>query len=111
MVSPAAAKIDGSDSVGVTFVTQGNAASTANVIIKLARAPDGTNYETTPSTFLTFTNVLNGTTAVINYFAIPQTNLVGAASLKLVSVQNADSTVSATNCSVIISTKNAKVGK
>lgn len=99
-------KVDRSGSAGVWVKFQGNASGTGNVVTAWARSADGRSYETSPPTSMKFTNALNGTTAVVGFHPIAADLLRGVHSLKLVSVQNADSTASGTNVVIGIGKKN-----
>lgn len=92
-------KVDNHNEVGVMVKFEGTQAGTGAITLTFARSPDNTNWETTPR--FTWATALNGTTPVVAYTNL--TALVGAAGyLKIVSVQNADASASATNFSVTV---------
>lgn len=87
---------------GLSVRFQGAASSTSDIVVKLARSADGTNFETSPPSTLSFTNALNGTNVVIGYFQIPRDVVGSVRTLKLLSVQNASGSVNATNATISI---------
>ena len=99
-------KIEDQEVVAIQMEFQGSQAGTGLITCTMARSKDGITFETTPR--FTAIAALNGNTAVVAF-----TNLTaltgGAHSLRLVSVQNADASASATNCTISIVKKRVSV--
>lgn len=97
--------VDNHDKVSAVLAFQGNASGTGNITLKLGRSADGTTYET-----VGFTNYVaaNGTTAVVAWFDIPETTLGSAKYLKVLSIANADASLTGTNASLKIVLKKVR---
>jgi hypothetical protein len=93
----ASVKVDKQLGVALVLRFQGTGTGTGDVVAKLARSADGTNFETTPPATLSFTNALNNATAVVGYHEISPDLIRSVHSLKLVSLANADDAEGITN--------------
>lgn len=98
-VSRVSLDVSKQNSTGLQITQWAASATTTNLVYTFARSVDGQSYETTPS--ITLTYALNGTN-ILTYV----TNLtsLGGGYLKLVSIQNTDASVVATN-SMVYATK------
>jgi hypothetical protein len=106
-----AVKLDKTDMVGVMVRIQGNNAavvtgSSSNVVFTFSRSGNGTTYETTGG--LTVTNTFNADSAVNTWTPWTKDQIGAAGYIKLVSIYNPHSAVSATNVQVIIVKKSIK---
>ena len=102
----AVVKIDKEDNCAVVVQMQGDAAGTGAVTVTFKRSYDGTTFETTPKFTAIF--ALNGNTAVVGYTNLSSSVLGAAGYLAIASVQNADGSCNATNCSVLLLKKTVK---
>jgi hypothetical protein len=98
-------KVDDNEIVSLQINASGDAAGTGNLVLILARSKDGVTFETTPRQTVSF--ALAGATTIVGYTNL---TLVGAShSLRLISVQNADASASATNVTVAVVKKRVSV--
>lgn len=93
-------KIDQQTQAALVINMQGDGSATDNVVVTLSRGADGTTFETTPPTTLKFTNALANTSKVVGWHQIPKEVIGSAYALRIVSVVNAATSVSATNVTI-----------
>jgi len=99
-------KIAQQDNVAVCVAFQGTGSDTSDITYTFARSVDDSNWETVPK--FTWIVPLNNTTAVVAITNLGTATIGAAGYLKVLSIQNAATGVSATNHSVKILKKTIK---
>ena len=90
--------VDNVDSVGLQFTGAGSAAGTSDIVIKLARSGDNSNFETTP--LITWQFAAAGATTNTYFTNLTSSVLGSAGYLKVVSIGNANASCNITNASL-----------